>query len=211
MNGAAYLQDILHGFRMYKTLGDKAMAQVPSDADFDVMLDPASNSIAVLVQHISGNLNSRYRDFLTTDGEKADRDRDGEFQARGGATREVLVQMWDEGFAVALAAVEALTPDDLDTTITIRNQPMSVVVALNRSVTIWPITSARSSTSRDISRSRPAGGRRCRSRRDNPPTSTRRTNVARRARSRGARRWAAAASRRARDLPATRACWRRRP
>src|SRR5665213_1803966 len=135
MKGAAYLKDILHGFRMYKTLGDKAMAQVPSDADFDVMLDPASNSIAVLVQHISGNLNSRYRDFLTTDGEKADRDRDGEFQARGGATREALVQMWDEGFAVALAAVEALTPDDLDTTITIRNQPMSVVVALNRSVT----------------------------------------------------------------------------
>ena len=121
---------------MYKTLGEKSMAQVPSDADFDVMLDPASNSIAVLVQHLSGNFTSRYRDFLTTDGEKADRDRDGEFKARGGATREAVMKMWNEGFAVALAAVEALTPDDLDKTITIRNQPMSkVVVALNRSVT----------------------------------------------------------------------------
>ena len=135
MDGAAYLKDILHGFRMYKTLGEKAMAQVPSDADFDVMLDPGSNSIAVLVQHLSGNFKSHYRDFLTTDGEKADRDRDGEFQSRGGATREALTKMWDEGFAVALAAVEALAPDDLDKTITIRNQPMSVVVALNRSVT----------------------------------------------------------------------------
>jgi len=135
MDGAAYLKDILHGFRMYKGLGDKAMAQVPSDADFDVMLDDTSNSIAVLVQHLSGNLTSRYRDFLTTDGEKPDRNRDGEFTVRGPATREAVLRMWEEGFAVALAAVEALTPDDLEKTITIRNQPMSVVVALNRSVT----------------------------------------------------------------------------
>ena len=135
MDGAAYLKDVLHGFRMYKTLGDKSMAQVPTDADFDIMLDETSNSIAILVQHISGNFKSRYRDFLTTDGEKPDRDREGEFAAAGPATREALQTMWDEGFAVALAAVEALTPEDLDKTITIRNQPMSVVVALNRSVT----------------------------------------------------------------------------
>ena len=135
MDGAAYLKDILHGFRMYKTLGEKSMAQVPTDADFDIMLDGTSNSIAVLVQHLSGNFKSRYRDFLTTDGEKPDRNRDGEFAVGGPARREVLQKMWDEGFAVALAAVESLTPDDLDKTITIRNQPMSVVVALNRSVT----------------------------------------------------------------------------
>ena len=135
MDGTAYLKDILHGLRMYKGLGEKAMAQVASDADFDIMLDDTSNSIAVLVQHLSGNFKSRYRDFLTTDGEKPDRNRDGEFAVQGPASREALTTMWDEGFAVVIAAVEALTPDDLDKTITIRNQPMTVVVALNRSVT----------------------------------------------------------------------------
>ena len=135
MDGAAYLNDVLHGVRMYKTLGEKAMAQVPSDSDFDVMLDPGSNSISVIVQHLSGNLKSRYRDFLTTDGEKPDRDRDREFTAAGSATRVGLMKMWADEFAVALASIEALTPDDLEKTVTIRNQPMSVVVALNRSVT----------------------------------------------------------------------------
>ena len=135
MDDSAYLKDILHGFRTYKALGEKAMAQVPSDADFDVMLDDTSNSISVLVQHLSGNLRSRFRDFLTTDGEKPDRNRDGEFAVRGPATREAVMRTWDDGFAVALAAIEALAPDDLEKTITIRNQPMSVVVALNRSVT----------------------------------------------------------------------------
>ena len=135
MDGAAYLKDILHSLRMYKTLGEKSMAQVPTDAHFDIMLDDTSNSIAILVQHLSGNFKSRYRDFLTTDGEKPDRNRDGEFAVQGPASREALTTMWDEGFAVVIAAVEALTPDDLDKTITIRNQPMSVVSALNRSVT----------------------------------------------------------------------------
>ncbi len=135
MDGAAYIKDVLHGFRMYKTLGEKAMAQVPNDADFDVMLDETSNSIAILVQHLSGNFKSRYRDFLTTDGEKPDRDRDGEFARQGPANREALQRLWDEGFAVALSAVEALSDEDLGKTITIRNQPMSVVTALERSVT----------------------------------------------------------------------------
>jgi len=141
MDGAAYLKDVLHGFRMYKGLGERAMAQVPSNADFDVMLDDTSNSIAVIVQHLSGNLTSRYRDFLTTDGEKPDRNRDGEFTVRGPATREAVLRMWEEGFAVALAAVEALTPDDLEKTITIRNRSRT-----------WPTTWARSSTSRGTSR-----------------------------------------------------------
>jgi Protein of unknown function (DUF1572) len=135
MDGAAYLKQVRHGFEMYKKLGEKAMAQAPDDAAFDVMLDETSNSIAVLVQHISGNFKSRYRDFLTTDGEKPDRDRDGEFTPKGSATRAEVQTMWDEGFAVAFAALDALTPDDLDKTITIRKEPMSVVAALERSVT----------------------------------------------------------------------------
>ena len=135
MDGAAYLREVRHRFQQYKTLGEKAMAQVPSDADFDVMLDEASNSIAILVQHLSGNFKSRYRDFLTTDGEKPDRDRDGEFTPHGPSTRAGLTTLWTDGFAVVFAALDALTPADLDKTITIRNEPMSVVSALERSVT----------------------------------------------------------------------------
>src|SRR5882724_505432 len=108
MDGAAYLDEVRRRFRQYQTLGEKAMAQVPSDSDFDVMLDETSNSIAILVQHISGNFKSRYRDFLTTDGEKPDRDRDGEFTPHRPSTRAGLQQMWDEGFAVVFAALDAL-------------------------------------------------------------------------------------------------------
>jgi hypothetical protein len=135
MDSTAFLRDIVHSFRNYKALGDKAMAQVPSDADFGRMLDANSNSIAIIVQHIAGNLRSRYRDFLTTDGEKADRDRDREFEAHEPVTREAVVQMWEAGWAVALAALDALTPADLDRTITIRGEAFLVVEALNRSVT----------------------------------------------------------------------------
>jgi hypothetical protein len=135
MDNAPYLKDAIRGFTFYKTLGDEAMAQVPSDADFDRMLDPESNSIAMIVQHIAGNFRSRYRDFLTTDGEKPDRDRDAEFEAHGPSTRAAVIRMWDEGWAVAMASLDALTPGDLDKTITIRGETFLVVEALNRSVT----------------------------------------------------------------------------
>jgi hypothetical protein len=135
MDNAAYLLDAVRGFRNYKALGDGAMAQVPSDADFDRTLDADSNSIAVIVQHIAGNFRSRYRDFLTTDGEKPDRDRDAEFEAQGPATRERVLRTWNEGWAVAMAALEALKPADLDKTITIRGEAFLVLEALNRSVT----------------------------------------------------------------------------
>ncbi len=135
MNRAAFLQDLLKMFRLYKTLGDKAMAQVPSDAAFGAMLDDDSNSIAIVVQHVAGNLRSRYREFLTSDGEKPDRNRDGEFETRGPVTREQVLTLWNEGWAVALASLDALTPDDLEKTITIRGEPFLVFEALNRSVT----------------------------------------------------------------------------
>ena len=135
MSNDAYLKDVIRGFQTYKALGDGAMAQVPSDADFDRALDADSNSIAVIVQHIAGNFRSRYRDFLTTDGEKADRDRDREFESHGPSTRESIVRIWNEGWAVATSAVGSLTPTDLDKTITIRGEAFLVVEALNRSVT----------------------------------------------------------------------------
>jgi hypothetical protein len=135
MDGAAYLKEVRHRFQQYRTLGEKSMAQVPADADFDRMLDETSNSIAILVQHLSGNFKSRFRDFLTTDGEKPDRDRHGEFAPHAPATRADLTTMWNDGFAAVFAALDALTPADLDKTVTIRKEPMSVVAALERSVT----------------------------------------------------------------------------
>jgi hypothetical protein len=135
MNSAAYLQDAIRGFQNYKALGDGAMAQVPSDADFDRTLDADSNSIAVIVQHIAGNFRSRYRDFLTTDGEKPDRDRDREFETHGRATREGVLRDWNEGWAVVMSALGALTPADLDRTVTIRGEAFLVLEALNRSLT----------------------------------------------------------------------------
>ena len=135
MNNSAYLLDVIRGFHNYKALGDAAMAQVPSDSDFDRMLDAESNSIAVIVQHIAGNFRSRYRDFLTTDGEKPDRDRDREFETHGAATRAAVLREWNEGWAVVMAALESLTPADLDKTITIRGEAFLVLEALNRSVT----------------------------------------------------------------------------
>jgi hypothetical protein len=135
MNSGAYLQDAIRGFQNYKALGDAAMAQVPSDADFNRVLDADSNSIAVIVHHIAGNFRSRYRDFLTTDGEKPDRDRDREFETQGRATREGVLRDWNEGWAVVMSALAALTPADLDRTITIRGEAFLVLEALNRSVT----------------------------------------------------------------------------
>ena len=135
MDPAVLLQDFRKMFRMYKALAEKAMAQVPTDAAFGAMLDENSNSIAMVVQHIAGNLRSRYRDFLTTDGEKPDRNRDGEFEVHEPVTRERVMKLWDEGWAVPLAALDALTPEDLDKTITIRGESFLVVEALNRSVT----------------------------------------------------------------------------
>jgi hypothetical protein len=135
MNNSVYLIDVLRGFHNYKALGDAAMAQLAADADFDRMLDADSNSIAMIVQHIAGNFRSRYRDFLTTDGEKPDRDRDREFETQAPATREDVLRIWNEGWAAALSALEALTPSDLDRTITIRGEAFLVVEALNRSVT----------------------------------------------------------------------------
>jgi hypothetical protein len=134
----AYLADTLRSFRMYKKLGDAAMAQVVADADLLRQIDPGSNSIATVVKHLGGNLRSRFRDFLTTDGEKPDRDRDGEFEMaldEAAPSRAEILEWWESGFAVALASIESLEPDDLMRTVYIRREPFLVVEALNRLVT----------------------------------------------------------------------------
>ena len=107
-----HLADIVRSFKNYKALGDAALSQVP-DEHLHTEIDPNSNSLAVIVKHVGGNLRSRFRDFLTTDGEKPDRDRDGEFEMREPATREQILGWWNDGWAIALASIEALVPEDL--------------------------------------------------------------------------------------------------
>ena len=131
---AAYLKDLARTFRNYQSLGERAIAQAP-DADLHTELDANSNSIAVIVKHVGGNLRSRFRDFLTTDGEKADRNRDGEFQMPEHVSRDDILRWWRDGFAAALGAIESLAPDDLVRTVHIRGEAFLVVEALNRSIT----------------------------------------------------------------------------
>src|SRR2546423_8014469 len=131
--GAAYLRDIQRAFRMYKDLGEKAIAQVTSDDDLHAQVDPDSNSIAIIVKHIAGNLRSRFRDFLTTDGEKPDRNRDTEFEMPDVASRDEMLRWWNDAFATLLGTLQSLKPEDLERTVTIRKEEFLVVKALNRS------------------------------------------------------------------------------
>ena len=135
MDTAAYLNDVVRTFKNYKTLADKAIAQVEADSDLHTQIDPDSNSIAVIVKHVTGNLRSRFKDLLTSDGEKPDRNRDGEFEMPEALSRRDLLQRWDEAWAIALGSIEALTPEDLDRQITIRGEAFLVPEALNRSAT----------------------------------------------------------------------------
>src|SRR5258708_7423581 len=135
MDDAAYLRDVLRSFRNYKGLGDAAIAQIPADADLHNSIDPDSNSIAVIVKHLSGNLRSRFQDFLTTDGEKPWRNRDAEFEMPEAVSRAELLRWWNDGWAMALTTIETLTPADLGKTVKIRGEAFLVVEALNRLVT----------------------------------------------------------------------------
>ncbi|MGH9139550.1 MAG: DUF1572 family protein [Vicinamibacterales bacterium] len=130
---SAYLKDVIRQLRMFKGYVDKALPRVP-DQHLHAELDANSNSIATIVKHVGGNLRSRYRDFLTTDGEKPDRDRDREFETTGQESRAEILKWWDEGWSIALDAIEALTPDDLERTVRIRGEPFLVIEALNRSL-----------------------------------------------------------------------------
>jgi hypothetical protein len=127
----AYLRDIARTYGNYKTLGDRAIAQV-SDDDLHTALDADGNTIAVLVKHLAGNLSSRFTDLLTTDGEKPTRDRDAEFEMPARAPRSEILKWWDSGWGVALAAIDALAPADLDRTIYIRAESFLVVESLDR-------------------------------------------------------------------------------
>lgn len=126
-----YLRDIARTYRNYKTLGERGMAQV-SDDQLHALVDPDANSIAIIAQHLAGNLRSRFTDFLTTDGEKPNRNRDGEFEMPDLATRDQILRSWASGWTPALAAIDALSPADLDRTVYIRKEAFLVGESLNR-------------------------------------------------------------------------------
>lgn len=131
----AYLRNIVRTYRTYKEMAEKAIDQVRSGEDLNRELDENSNSIAIIVKHMSGNLRSRFRDFLTSDGEKPDRNRDAEFESEKPATREQLMCWWNDAWKIAMGSIEALSHDDLERTVRVRGEELLVVEALNRSVT----------------------------------------------------------------------------
>jgi hypothetical protein len=128
-----YLDEARRQFRGHKRLAEGAIAQL-KDEELFVALDPESNSIAILIKHLAGNMRSRFTDFLTTDGEKPDRNRDQEFELTSATPREEIMRWWEDGWARVFAAIEALKPEDVMRTVTIRNEPHSVLQAINRQI-----------------------------------------------------------------------------
>ena len=128
----SYLDDSLSLFRQYKRLAERAMEQV-TDEQLFASLDEESNSIAIIVKHMAGNMRSRWTDLLTTDGEKPERDRDSEF-VDAPQTRSALLDTWENGWACVFAAIEPLSDTDLARTVTIRGEAHSVMQAINRQV-----------------------------------------------------------------------------
>lgn len=124
------LKNTINVFDYYKSLGEKAMAQINDEALFH-MPDEKSNSISVIVKHLHGNMLSRWTDFLTTDGEKEWRVRDAEFEETI-ETRDEVMKQWDEGWACVLNALNTLQPEDLDKTVYIRNMGQTVLEAIMR-------------------------------------------------------------------------------
>ena len=128
-----YIENALEEFRGMKALADKAVAQV-SDEEFFRAIDPESNSIAVIMKHMSGNMRSRWTDFLNSDGEKPDRRRDTEFELDS-EDRRAIEGRWEEGWQLVFGAVEPLRGEDLLRTVTIRREPHTIVEAVNRQLT----------------------------------------------------------------------------
>ena len=129
-----FLHDALHTFRGYKLRTEKAFAQLRPE-DWFRQIDPEANSIAVIVKHMAGNMRSRWTNFLTTDGEKPDRNRDMEFVLDASTTPEQVQQWWEKGWGLVFAAIVPLTAADLDKKVTIRGHEHTVLEAINRQLT----------------------------------------------------------------------------
>jgi hypothetical protein len=123
---------VIDEFQKIKKLADKAIEQL-SDDELHVAIDPESNSVAVIMRHMAGNMRSRWVDFLTSDGEKANRKRDGEFEELNASRADVLAE-WEHGWQCLFHAIEPLTDADLQLTVVIRGEPHSVYKAISRQV-----------------------------------------------------------------------------
>jgi len=128
-----YLDEVRRQFRGHKRLAEGAIAQL-KDEELFLALDSESNSIAILVKHLAGNMRSRFTDFLTTDGEKPNRDRDQEFEMNPATTRVDVMRWWEEGWLLVFATIEALTPEDVMRTVAVRGEPLTALQAINRQV-----------------------------------------------------------------------------
>ena len=128
---AHYLEEIQRQFRGYKHMAEGAMAQL-KDEELFVALDKEANSVAIIIKHLAGNMRSRFVDFLTTDGEKPDRHRDQEFEIDERSTRADVMRWWEAGWACVFGALETVKPGGLMGTVTIRNEPHTVLQAMNR-------------------------------------------------------------------------------
>jgi hypothetical protein len=130
---AHYLEEARRQMRGHKRMGEGAMAQL-RDEDFFVTIDPEANSVAILVKHLAGNMRSRFTDFLTSDGEKPDRFRDREFEITRATTRAEVMQWWEDGWGIVLAAIDGLKAEDVMRTVTIRGEAHTVLQAINRQI-----------------------------------------------------------------------------
>jgi len=130
---ALYIDEAFRSLRGHKRLADGAIAQL-KDEQFFAAPDPESNSVAIIVKHMAGNMRSRFTDFLTSDGEKPDRNRDSEFVISGAAGREQALRAWEHGWQLVFDALNSLQPEDLERTVIIRGEPHSVLQAINRQV-----------------------------------------------------------------------------
>jgi hypothetical protein len=128
---AAFLDEAFRTFRGTKRLAEGGLAQL-RDEEFFMTLDPEANSVAIIVKHLAGNMRSRFTDFLTTDGEKPNRNRDQEFIIDANTTREDIMRWWETGWNIVFDAVKQLKPEDVGRTVTIRGEPHTVMQALTR-------------------------------------------------------------------------------
>ena len=129
-----YFDDVLSSFRAYKKLAEKAIAQL-NDEEFFVTLDEEGNSVAVIMKHMAGNMLSRWTDFLTSDGEKPNRNRDMEFVIEPQTTKDAVIDYWERGWRSVFDALEPLRPEDFEKKVKIRGEEHTIVQAINRQMT----------------------------------------------------------------------------
>lgn len=131
---ALYIDEAFRSLRGHKRLADGAIEQL-SDEQFFAIPGPESNSVAIIMKHLAGNMRSRFTDFLSTDGEKPDRNRDREFVMHADAKREEVLSAWEKNWQLVFETLNSLRPEDLERTVTIRGEPHSVLQAINRQMT----------------------------------------------------------------------------